>query len=134
MAFTKRHIHKDDDLGLKCLIVGVNPAVSLTGLFLDKHTIPFAFEVRRVAFYSRVIAGSVSLDVVIGTQSVLASALTPTGSATEDVPTLNATLANLRGAANAVLGIKVTTDGTGAVTNGHFKIWIRPRGMGGDAL
>jgi hypothetical protein len=71
------------------------------------------------------------VDVLIGSTSCLASAITPVA-ATPTAGTLSTTLANKQGSATAVLKAAYTSNGTGAATNGFVTVWIRPQHMNGE--
>lgn len=89
---------------------------SQTGLLIAAHKPGTGFQVEAVEVFAGAVSGTVSVDVQIGTTSVLAAAITPTaGSRVEG--TLSSTLANRRGTASAEIGVLVTTAATSSLSD-----------------
>lgn len=94
----------------------------------------FAFEVVGVQCFARDVTAQASVDVQIGSTSVLSAAidLDATGDATRADGTLSATLASRRGSASDVISVKPTTDGGGDISDLTVYVTLRARGHRGD--
>lgn len=106
-------------------------ATSQTAKQVDGVKIPFDFKVHSVEVNALTVTAGITVDVQIGSTSVLASAITPVA-ATPTAGTLSTTQANRKGASGAVVALKYTSDGTGAATNGIVTVWVRPRPLNGE--
>lgn len=132
MAITDLKMAKGGAATLKAIRLSLGTtATSQTAKVADGVTIPFAFRVTRVEADALTVTAGITVDVQIGSTSVLSAAITPVA-ATPTAGTLSATLASVKGAANSVLSLKYTSDGTGAATNGFVTVWIRPRPLNGE--
>lgn len=132
MAVTDVKMAKGGYATLKCLRLALGAsATSQTGKKAAGITPGFPFQVVKVEVDALTVTPAASVDVQIGTTSVLAGAITPVA-ATPTAGTLSTTLANLKGTATSVLSALYTTDGSGAFTNCHVSIWIRPRPLNGE--
>lgn len=132
MAVTDRKIDPAGKTALKCITFAIGTsATGQTALLKDAVTPGFAFKVVSVEAMATAVTAVISFDVQIGTTSVLASAITPVA----NVPTagtLSATTANLIGSKTGILKLKYTSDGSGAVTDGRVRVWIRPQPLNGE--
>lgn len=106
-------------------------ATGQTGKRTDAMTVGFPFKVVRVEAYALTVTAVISLDVQIGTTSVLASAITPVAD-TPTAGTLSTTNANLIGTSTSVISFKYTSDGAGAATNCFVNVWVRPEPLNGE--
>lgn len=101
-------------------------ATSQTAKRSDAMTVGYPFVIVRVEAYALTVTATITLDVQIGSASVLASQITPVA----DTPTagvLSATPASLIGHASDVISLKYTSNGTGAATNCFVNVWVRPQ-------
>jgi len=134
MAIRSRNVKKTAALGKECVQLALGTtATSQTAKRTDAVTIPYAFQVLSVEVYALTVTATISVDVQIGSTSVLSAAVTPVAD-TPTAGTLSATVASTQGAAASVLSLKYTSNGTGAATNLYASVWIRPLGMEGDAI
>lgn len=131
MLVTDEKIDKDAAVGREKITVPVETAVSLTDAEILEIVPGFAFEVVSIESYCRTKAGAVSAEVKVGGNAATATGVTFTA-ATRVANSLSATYANKRGSETDTLTVEITTDGTGALTNGSIVITIRPQNMRGD--
>lgn len=132
MAVQDRNTSKDAYIGREVIrLVAPATATSQADLEVDEVTIPFPFEVTSVEVHATAVTATITADVKIGTTSVLSGAVTPVANAAT-AGTLSSTLANKRGAANSILRLHYTSNGTGAATSLKATVVIRPLGMAGD--
>lgn len=122
--------HKSANVPKKTLVVPVETAVSLTNAVIFSHVIGHKFEITRVRSFCRTKAGAVSFKVKAGTREAVPAGTTT--AATEVAQTLSTTKANVRGSATEAVTVELTTDGTGALTNGRVVIEYRPFPLAGD--
>lgn len=106
-------------------------ATGQTAKRVDAMTIGYPFKIVRVEAYALTVTATITVDVQLGTTSVLASAITPVAD-TPTAGTLSATTANLIGSATSVLNLKYTSNGSGAATNCFVNVWIRPQPLNGE--
>lgn len=106
-------------------------AISQTGKQTDGFTPGYAFKVVKVEAYALTVTATISVDVQIGSTSVLASAITPVAN-TPTAGTLSSTVASLIGQSTSVIALKYTSNGSGAATNGVVRVWIRPQPCNGE--
>lgn len=132
MAVKDTNISKTSAVAKKVIKLSIGTtAISQTAKRTDAITPGFAFEVVGVEFYALTVTATITGDVQIGTTSVLTGAVTPVA----DTPTagvLSTTQASRRGTATDVLSLKYTSNGSGAATNGHAYVTIRPRPLNGE--
>jgi hypothetical protein len=135
MGIRSRNVKKTAAFALEpvTLVLGTT-AISQTGKRTQGTTIRYPFQVVAVEAYALTVTATISVDVQIGSTSVLSAAITPVA----DTPTagvLSATVANTQStSASSVLSLKYTSNGSGAATNGVVTVWIRPLGMEGDPI
>lgn len=119
-------------IALKCLKLSLGTsAVSQTALLSDAVTPAFPFKVERVEVMATAVTATISVDVQIGSTSVLSAAITPVAN-TPTAGTLSATTANRIGSATGILKLKYTSNGAGAATALHAYVWIRPQPLNGE--
>ncbi len=129
MSVRDQHIAKAANSALKHLSVGITTAISLTSAVVFSFAPGYKFQIQRIRSFCRTKAGTVTAVVKVGTRTAASITFT---AATEVAQTLSSTLANLQGSASEAITIELTTDGSGALTNGALVISIRPQGMHGD--
>lgn len=105
-------------------------AISLTGAVVSSILVGYKFEIVRVRSFCRTKAGAVSYVVKAGARTAVSAGVFT--AATDVAATLSTTKANLRGTASEAVTIELTTDGTGALTNGKVLIWIKPWPLNGE--
>jgi hypothetical protein len=132
MAVKDINIQQRANFAKECLRLQVGTtAISQTAKVPDAVTLPYACEVVAVEVNALTVTATITVDVLIGATSVLASAVTPVA-ATPTAGTLSSTLANKRGAAGEILKVAYTSNGTGAATNALVSVWIRPIPQSGE--
>lgn len=131
MAVTDNKIHPDAKLAWKCVSAPIVSATSQADLKEGGFKPGFAFEVERVEVYAKTVTATISVDVKIGTTSVLSAAITPVAD-TPTAGTVSTTVANRRGAATDTVFVHYTSNGTGAVTKCTVYVWIRPIPANGE--
>lgn len=114
----------------KTLTKEIVTAVSLTSAVVFSFTPGYKFVIERIRTFCRTKTGTVTAVVKVGTRTAASITFT---AATEVAQTLSSTLANIRGSNTEAITIELTTDGTGALTNGNVTITFRPRPLAGEA-
>ena len=100
-------------------------AVSQTGLEMFQHTPGYNFEIVGFEVYAVSVTAAVSLNLLIGSNTVLTTPLVPVaGAGTAGV--LLATGVEY-GDDDDIVYVQCTTDGSGDVTAANVQIWIRRR-------
>lgn len=133
MSVTDRKVHPSAKVALQPVLLAIGTtATSQSAKRTHAVTPGFDFVVEKVEVYALTVTATISVDVHIGTTSVLASTITPVAD-TPTAGTLSATLSARRGTSTGVLGVKYTSNGTGAATNGYVIVWIRPNHLNGEA-
>lgn len=130
MSIRDRNISKAAGIANECISASFVTATSQTALAVLKVTPGYAFTVTRVSVFATAVTATVSVDVAIGSTSVLTGVITPVAGA-ETAGTVVSTSAAIGGHADQLV-IKYTTNGTGAMTNPSVTVWIRPHGMEGE--
>jgi hypothetical protein len=128
-AIRNQEVHKGADFPKMPLAVDITTAINLTSAVVYSFTPGFRFRVARIRSFCRTKAGTVTAVVKVGTRTVASITFT---AATEVAATLSATLANIIGSSSEAITIELTTDGTGALTNGNITILIRPTPLSGE--
>lgn len=132
MGVGTRNIDKASAVGLEFVQLPLGTtAVSQTATLAYAFKPGYAFTVASVQVYAAAVTATATVDVQIGTTSVLTGQITPVA-ATVVAGTLSSTKANIVGGAADTISLKYTTNGTGAVTAGTVTVAIRPSGMEGD--
>lgn len=119
---------RQSKVALKHLIVPIVTAVSLTDANVFRFTPGYGFRVEGVSTFCRTKAGAVTADVLVGA-TVVANDAAFTANA-EVAATL--TEAARKGKASDEVLVRITTDGTGALTNGVVVVTLRPYPLGGE--
>ena len=116
-------------------ITFVIPATSVgqTDLEVDSCVPGFAFEIERISVMATAVTATASVNVKIGTTSALSSVITPVAG-TDTAGTLSSTLASIRGSDSDAINVEYTTNGSGVITNGRVRVWIRPIPLNGEIL
>jgi hypothetical protein len=105
-------------------------AISLTSAVVASFKPKYKYQIERIVTYCRTKAGTVTAVVKVGTRTVATLTFT---AATEVEATVSSTLANLRGSSTEAITIELTTDGSGALTNGNVTIVFRPYPLQGES-
>lgn len=133
MSVTDKKANNQAKFARECIRLAIGTtATGQTAKVPDSVTPGFAFEVVAVEANALTVTATISFDVLIGSTSCLASAITPVA-ATPTAGTLSTTRASRQGTSTSILKAAYTSNGTGAATNGFIAVWIRPLGMNGDA-
>jgi hypothetical protein len=131
MGVKDRNVIPSSYLAKKVTEVFVSTAINLTNAVILAFTPGQKFQLVRCRSYCRIKNGSVSFVVKVGGRvAVAAGTMTQ---ATEVAQALSATLANLQGSATEAITIEITTDGTGALTDGRIFLEWRARPLDGEA-
>lgn len=134
MAVQDRNTHKDAYVARELVRIQIGTtATGQTAKVPDSVTPGYAFEVVKVEANALTVTATISYDVLIGSTSCLASAVTPVA-ATPTLATLSTTLASRQGSSTAIIKGAYTSNGSGATTNGIISVWIRPLGLAGDVV
>lgn len=104
-----------------------------TGVEVDEFNPGHPFEIEKVEVHATAVTATASVNVLIGSTTALASAITP---AAGDVVagTLTTTTANRRGSASDNIVLQYTTGGSGVITNGKVRVFYRPFPLNGEAM
>lgn len=93
----------------------------------------FNFQIVKAECHCTAYTATASVNVLIGSTSALASAITPAaGNVVQG--TLSTTMANRRGNTTDNIVVQYTTNGSGVITNGSVTVWIRPFPMNGEVM
>jgi|SRR5215471_16117945 len=111
--------------------VACAPGTGLAGVVTYSYTPGFSFQLTRVRSFTRTKTGAVSFVVKVGTRTAVAAGTFT--AATEVAQVLSTTIANLRGSNTEAITITTTTDGTGALADGHIVLEFRPWPVAGEA-
>jgi len=128
-------VNKNAQHARRDLIVPIITAISLTDAVVWEWLPGFAGYIVDVQSYNRTTAGAVTFKVRTGGASYAAgrSAITDlvAVTASRQSAVLSTTLANRRFSSAEVIRVGLTTDGTGALTNGSIIVTVRPL-LGGE--
>ena len=130
MAVTDRNMDKNAIANEKVIMVPIVTANDLTSAVVASLLLGYKYQIVRVRTFCRTKAGAVAGVLKVGSRS--AATLTFTA-ATEVGITPSTTLANKRGSSTEALTVEITTDGTGALTNGYVAVTLRPYPLQGEA-
>lgn len=126
MAITDRKVHRDAHLADQTYRAGQGTiGASVTGLKIGVRRPGYRFRVLGVEVFCSALTGTVSVDVKIGTVSVLNAVITPAAAA-RVAGVLSATLAKLIGGAAEDINVEVTTAATSSLTDGAVTVVYRP--------
>jgi hypothetical protein len=98
--------------------------------YLDAYVAHYIKEVQVITYDPRNELQADEPRQRVSTRSAVTIVFT---AATEVDNTLSTTLANIQGSSTEAITIELTTDGTGALTNGVLTLSSRPRPMNGEA-
>lgn len=129
MAVRNDDVDRDASLARRAYSVGVVTAISLTDAVVFSHTPGYRFQISKITSFCRTKAGTVTAVVKVGGRTAASITFT---AATEVDQTLSSTLADIRGSASEAITVELTTDGSGALTNGHISIEVRPYPLRGE--
>jgi hypothetical protein len=126
MSITDRKVHPDARLADKIYNAYRDTIVaSQTDLKTGIFRPGYRFRVVGVEVFCSALTGTVSVQVKIGTVSVLNAAITPTAAA-RVAGVLSATLANLVGKSTEDINVEVTTAAASTLDDVNVAITIRP--------
>jgi hypothetical protein len=108
-------------------------ANSQTGLEVDEFNPGHPFEIEKVEVHATGVTATASVNVLIGSTTVLASVITPVAGNVV-AGTLTTTLANRRGTEAENIVVQYTTNGAGVITNGKVRVFYRPYPLNGEAM
>jgi len=132
MSVTDNKINQNAKVALECIRLALGTtATGQTGKQTDGVIPGYDFQVVKVEVNALTVTATISVDCLIGSTSVLSSAITPVA-ATPTAGTLSTTLANVRGSSTEAINLQYTSNGTGAATNGFVSVWIRPQPLNGE--
>lgn len=124
MAVRNKNVSRDATIARRVLPVAIPTATSLTDAVVFSFLPGESYRLVRARSFCRTKAGTVTFKVKVGTREAVASGTFT--AATEDAQTLSTTLANVKGSASEAITIELTTDGSGALTNGVVVLEYRP--------
>lgn len=104
-----------------------------TSLEVDEITPGFNFQIVRVQVHATAVTATASVNVLIGSTTCLAGAITPTAGNVV-VGTLATAVADRRGSTTDSIVVQYTTNGSGVITNGKVRVWVRPFPMNGEVM
>ncbi len=127
MAITDRKVHRNAHLAKKVYEAVRGPQVpaSQTDLKIGIHRPGYRFRVAAVEVFCSALAGTVTVQVKIGTVTVLNAAITPAAVA-RVAGVLSATLASLVGSATEDVNVEVTTAAASTIDNLAVTVVYRP--------
>jgi hypothetical protein len=126
MAITDRKVHPDARLADKIHNVYRDTTVaSQTDLKIGIHRPGYRFRVVGVEVFCSALTGTVSVQVKIGTVSVLNAVITPIA-VTRVAGVLSATLANLVGKSTEDINVEVTTAAASTLDDVTVTVTLRP--------
>lgn len=132
MSVTDLKVAKAANFAKECIRLQLGTtAVSQTAKVADAVKPGFAFEVVKVEVNALTVTATITVDVLIGSTSVLTGAITPVA-ATPTAGTLSTAIATVRGTALEAINVAYTSNGTGAATNAIVSVWIRPIPANGE--
>lgn len=117
--------------------VAINQAAALVGAAIPWQGIPLPFQaikgwlVENVQVFATAVAATASVDVLIGAVSVLTGAITPVAGTV--VQGALAAVASRIGKPGDQLNCRVTTNGTGTITDLGVTVTIRPYPLNNEA-
>lgn len=132
MPVKAKHMDPTEDIHKRVVTLGpVDVPISQADVEFDQFTPGYAFEILGVEVYSIATTASSDVMVKIGSTDALAAAVADPAAKTPVAATLHATEANVRGSATDVIGLFVTTDGSGDNTGLRARVTYRALGIGG---
>jgi hypothetical protein len=132
MAVTDTKIHPNAKIALHLVTLSYGTtAISQTAKVPDSCIPGFNFEVVKVEANALTVTATITVDCLIGSTSCLTGAITPVA-ATPTAGTLTTAVTTRRGLSTDTLKAAYTSNGSGAMTNGVLRVWIRPRPLNGE--
>jgi len=132
MAIRSPNIDRNSHIGWKAISMPLGTTtVSQTAKLAFACTPGFGFAVAGVEVFALTVTATATIDVQIGSTSVLSAPITPVAATPTD-GVLAASFPTLKGLATDTLSLLYTTNGTGAITGGTVTVWIRPSDQEGD--
>lgn len=133
MGLRDRKADKNANFVKECITLPaiIASATGQTGLKIRGVTPGYAFQIVKVEVFAKTVTATLSVDVQIGSTSVLSSVITPVAD-TPTAGTLSSTLSAVRGSATDVINFLYTSNGTGAFTGMTAHVWIRPQPLDGE--
>lgn len=129
---TDKAIEPGAAVALTPIVCSITTATSQTGR-VSLATIPgFNGQVEKVEAWATAVTAAITVDVAVGSTSVLSAAITPVAD-TVTAGTLSSTITACRFTSTDQLNFKYTTDSAGAATNLKITVWVRPYPMNGEA-
>lgn len=128
MAVTNKKVDRNATFAVKHLNFEIATAVSLASAVIKTFRPGTGFMVVGAESFCRTKTGAVSFVIKVGGRVAVASGVFTAATRVEQ--TVSSTLANVKGSATEDITIELTTDGTGALTNGHIAIDVRPYPLG----
>lgn len=127
MSITDIKVHRDAHLAKKIWHAarGTQVPASQTDLKIGIHRPGYRFRVVGVEVFCSALAGTVTVQVKIGTVTVLNAAITPSAAA-RVAGVLSATLASLIGGAAEDINVEVTTAAASTLDNANVTVVYRP--------
>ena len=117
-----------------CLTMPIGAtATGQTSLEVDEITPGFNFEIVKVQVHATGVTATASVNVLIGSTTALTGAITPTAGNVV-AGTLATSKAARRGSSTESIVVQYTTNGSGVITNGKVRVWIRPFPLNGEAM
>jgi hypothetical protein len=132
MGITAKMVKKGDALSKRVHRFPITTAVSLADVKVGTITPGFRFQIESVKVFAETVTATISVNVKIGTTSVLTGAITPVAG-TDTSGTLVSTVASRRGTSSQAINVHVTTNGTGAARNITVEVTLRAFPSNGDA-
>lgn len=134
MGVRAKDVIPSDPLGRVPLTLSVGAtATSQTALEVDEVIPGFNFEIVKVEAFATAVTATASVNVLIGSTTVLTGAITPTAGNVV-AGTLATSAAARRGSSTESIILQYTTNGSGVITNGRVRVWIRPFPMNGEVM
>jgi hypothetical protein len=113
-------------MGTNKIVVGIISAVGQADVKAFSMPVGFPFKITKVETYARAVAAVITAQVKIGANSVLAANAAFVAGATTNAPLVGGAAKNRGGKATDSINVHFTTDGAGAVTNGHVIVTVEP--------
>lgn len=113
-------------MGTKKIVVGIISAVGQADVKAFGMPVGFPFKITKVETYARAVAPVITAQVKIGAVSVLAANAAFAAGAVTNAPLVGGAAKFRGGKATDSINVHFTSDGAGAVTNGHVIVTVEP--------
>jgi len=134
MAVVDNHILPTASAAQQCFTMPIGAtATGQTALEVDEITPGFNFQIVRVQVHATAVTATASVNVLIGSTTCLTGAITPTAGNVV-AGTLATAVADRRGSSTDSIVVQYTTNGSGVITNGKVRVWVRPFPMNGEVM